>query len=157
MFFAASVCGASLGFLIFNFHPAKIFMGDSGSLFLGFTLAMLAIIGQGESTTNIFFAMLIPVLVLAVPIFDTTFVSLLRFFSGRAISQGGQDHSSHRLVAFGLSEKTTVLLFYGMSLLSGVVVLLGLQYSMLYPAIFAILVFIILCYLGIFLKWGCGL
>ncbi len=149
---AASVCGASLGFLIFNFYPAKIFMGDSGSLFLGFSLAALAITGQGEHTTNIFFAMLIPVLVLAVPIFDTTFVALLRFFNGRAISQGGRDHSSHRLVAFGLSERTAVLLFYGMSLFCGLVALLGLQFSMLYPSILAILIVLVLCYFGVFLS-----
>jgi UDP-GlcNAc:undecaprenyl-phosphate GlcNAc-1-phosphate transferase len=149
---AASVCGASLGFLIFNFYPAKIFMGDSGSLFLGFSLAALAITGKGEYTTNIFFAILIPVLVLAVPIFDTTFVALLRFFNGRAISQGGRDHSSHRLVAFGLSERTTVLLFYGMSLICGMVALLGLQSNMLYPSILAILIVIVLCYFGVFLS-----
>ncbi len=149
---AASVCGASLGFLIFNFYPAKIFMGDSGSLFLGFTLAALAITGKGEYTTNIFFAMLIPVLVLAIPIFDTTFVALLRFFNGRSISKGGRDHSSHRLVAFGLSERTTVLLFYGMSLICGLVALLGLYTSMLYPSILAILIVIVLCYFGVFLS-----
>ena len=152
MILAASVCGASLGFLIFNFYPAKIFMGDSGSLFLGFSLAALAITGKGEYTTNIFFAMLIPVLVLAVPIFDTIFVSLLRFFNGRAISQGGRDHSSHRLVAFGLSERTTVLLFYVLSLFCGMVALLGLQFSMIYPSILAILIVIVLCYFGVFLS-----
>ena len=149
---AASVCGASLGFLIFNFYPAKIFMGDSGSLFLGFSLGALAIIGKGEYTTNIFFAILIPVLVLAVPIFDTIFVALLRVFNGRAISEGGRDHSSHRLVAFGLSERTAVLLFYGMSLFCGMVALLGLQSSMMYPSILAILIVIVLCYFGVFLS-----
>ncbi len=149
---AASLCGGALGFLIFNFYPAKIFMGDSGSLFLGFTLAALAIPGRGDFTTNIFFAVLIPVLVLAVPIFDTTFVALLRFLNGRAISQGGRDHTSHRLVAFGLSERTTVLLFYGMSLVCGMVALLGLKYSMMYPSILAILIVIILCYFGVFLS-----
>ncbi len=149
---AASVCGASIGFLIFNFYPAKIFMGDSGSLFLGFSLAALAITGKGEYTTNIFFAILIPVLVLAVPIFDTIFVALLRFFNGRAISQGGRDHSSHRLVAFGLSERTTVFLFYGMSLFCGMVALLGLQFNMMYPSILAILIVIVLCYFGVFLS-----
>ena len=149
---AASVCGASFGFLIFNFYPAKIFMGDSGSLFLGFSLGALAIIGKGEYTTNIFFAILIPVLVLAVPIFDTIFVALLRVFNGRAISEGGRDHPSHRLVAFGLSERTAVLLFYGMSLFCGIVALLGLQSSMMYPSILAILIVIVLCYFGVFLS-----
>ena len=149
---AAGLCGALIGFLRFNFYPAKIFMGDSGSLFLGFSLATLAITGKGEYSTNIFFAILIPVLVLAVPIFDTTFVALLRLFNGKAISQGGRDHTSHRLVAFGLSEKTTVLLFYAMSLVCGVVALLGLKFSMLYPSILAILIVIVFCYFGVFLS-----
>lgn len=149
---AASLCGALLGFLCFNFYPAKIFMGDSGSLFLGFSLATLAITGNGEYATNIFFAILIPVLVLAVPIFDTTFVALLRLFNGKALSQGGRDHTSHRLVAFGLSEKTTVLVFYAMSLICGVVALLGLKFSMLYPSVLAILIVIVLCYFGVFLS-----
>ena len=149
---AAGLCGATLGFLCFNFPPAKIFMGDSGSLFLGFSLASLAITGTWEHATNLFLAMLIPVLVLAVPIFDTTFVALLRYVNGRAISQGGRDHTSHRLVAFGLSERTTVLLFYLMSVVCGTVALLGLKYSMLYPSLLAILIVIVLWYFGIFLS-----
>ena len=149
---AAGLIGAMLGFLWFNFHPAKIFMGDSGSLFLGYTLATLAITGTGEYATNLFFAMLVPVLVLAVPIFDTTFVAILRYFNGKSISQGGRDHTSHRLVAFGLSEKTTVLLFYLMSMICGGVALLGLEYSMVYPSILAILIVITLWYFGIFLS-----
>ncbi len=149
---AAGLVGAMLGFLWFNFHPAKIFMGDSGSLFLGYTLATLAITGTGEYAPNLFFAMLVPVLVLAVPIFDTTFVAILRYFNGKAISEGGRDHTSHRLVAFGLSEKTTVLLFYLMSMICGGVALLGLEYSMVYPSILAILIVITLWYFGIFLS-----
>ncbi len=148
----AGLCGALLGFLWFNFHPAKIFMGDSGSLFLGFSLATLSITGTGEYGTNLFFAMLVPVLVLAVPIFDTTFVTVLRYFNGKSISQGGSDHTSHRLVAFGLSEKSTVLFFYLMSVICGGVALLGLQYGMVYPSILAILIVITLWYFGIFLS-----
>ena len=148
----ASLVGATLGFLWFNFYPAKIFMGDSGSLFLGFTLSTLAVTGQWGNVTNVLFAMLIPVLVLAVPIFDTAFVSLVRFFNGRPISQGGRDHTSHRLVAFGLSERTTVLLFYTMSMLCGVLAVVGLQYDWLYTTISAVLVVIALLYFGIFLS-----
>jgi len=149
---AVGLCGAFLGFLWFNFNPAKIFMGDSGSLFLGYSLATLSITGTGQYATNLFFAMLVPVLVLAVPIFDITFVSLLRFFNGKAISQGARDHTSHRLVAFGLSERATELLFYLMSMICGTVALLGLKYSMLYPSILAILFVIILWYFGVFLS-----
>ncbi len=149
---AAGLCGAALGFLVYNFPPAKIFMGDSGSLFLGFSLAALAIAGTDKHATNLFFAMLIPVLVLAVPIFDTLFVSLVRLVNGRAISQGGKDHTSHRLVAFGLPEKTTVMLFYLLSSICGAVALLGLKYGMLYPSILAILIVIIFWYFGAFLN-----
>ncbi len=148
----ASLVGATLGFLWFNFYPAKIFMGDSGSLFLGFTLSTLAVTGQWGNVTNVLFAMLIPVLVLAVPIFDTAFVSLVRFFNGRPLSQGGRDHTSHRLVAFGLSERTTVLLFYTMSMFCGVLAVVGLQYDWLYTTISAVLVVIALLYFGIFLS-----
>ena len=149
---AAGICGATLGFLWFNFFPAKIFMGDSGSLFLGFTLSTLAITGNWENITNVFSAMLIPVLVLAVPIFDTTFVSLVRFVNGRAISKGGRDHTSHRLVAFGLPERTTVLLFYTMSMACGLIALMGLQYGWLYPSMLTILVVIVFWYFGLFLS-----
>ena len=149
---AAGLCGATLGFLWFNFSPAKIFMGDSGSLFLGFTLSTLAITGDWENITNVFFAMLIPLLVLAVPIFDTAFVSLVRFVNGRAISEGGRDHTSHRLVAFGLPERTTVLLFYTMSMVCGLIALLGLQYGWLYPSMLTILVVLVFWYFGLFLS-----
>ncbi len=149
---SAGLCGAALGFLVYNFPPAKIFMGDSGSLFLGFSLAALAIAGTDKHATNLFFAMLIPVLVLAIPIFDTLFVSLVRVINGRAISQGGRDHTSHRLVAFGLPEKTTVMLFYLLSSICGAVALLGLKYGMLYPSILAILIVIMFWYFGSFLS-----
>jgi len=149
---AAGLCGATLGFLWFNFYPAKIFMGDSGSLFLGFTLSTLAITGNWENLTNIFFAMLIPVLVLAVPIFDTVFVSLMRLVNRRAISQGGKDHTSHRLVNFGLSEKATVLFFYVMSLVCGGIALMGLQFGWFYPSILTTLIVIVFWYFGMFLS-----
>jgi UDP-GlcNAc:undecaprenyl-phosphate/decaprenyl-phosphate GlcNAc-1-phosphate transferase len=148
----AGLVGATLGFLWFNFSPAKIFMGDSGSLFLGFVLSTLAVTGQWGNVTNVIFALLIPVLVLAIPIFDTAFVSLVRFFNGRPISQGGRDHTSHRLVAFGLPERTTVLLFYVMSMICGVLAVVGLQSDWLYPFILAAIIVIGLLYLGIFLS-----
>ncbi len=149
---AASLMGATLGFLWFNFPPAKIFMGDSGSLLLGFILSSLALLGKWENATGVVFSLMIPVLVLAVPIFDTAFVSLVRFFNDRPISQGGRDHSSHRLVAFGLSERRTVLLFYAMSIICGALAILGLQYDWLYPSLLAVLIVIMFMYFGIFLS-----
>ena len=109
-----------IGFLIYNSNPASIFMGDSGSMFIGFFLASSALINLAGGRSRAFVPVLaVPILVLFIPIFDTTFVTILRKLSGRAASQGGRDHTSHRLVALGLSEKRAVLLLYGLAALSG--------------------------------------
>ncbi|MBI5748323.1 MAG: hypothetical protein HZA00_04295 [Nitrospinae bacterium] len=118
--------GASLGFLIYNFNPAKIFMGDCGSMFLGFLLSSTAIIGTWREASNLIATMVVPLLVLGIPIFDTTFVTLTRKLRGKAISDGGKDHISHRLVALGLSERQVVLSLYGFSILFA---LLALYFS----------------------------
>lgn len=120
--------GVLLGFLCYNFHPASIFMGDSGSLFLGYALAAMAIPSPlneywfvyplRASPWNFLF-LLGPAMLLAVPIFDTTLVTVTRTWYGRRASQGGRDHSSHRLVGLGLSERRAVLMLYGVALLGG--------------------------------------
>jgi len=109
----AALAGSVLGFLVFNFQPASIFMGDAGSLFLGFTLALLSTrLGPGLGAGGIS-AVLIPVAILSVPIFDTALVTFLRGLAGRSVSVGGRDHSSHRLVGLGLPERRAVLVLYG--------------------------------------------
>ncbi len=109
-----------LGFLVYNFNPASIFMGDCGSLFLGFFLASTSLLHVSGGRSRGFLAVLaVPVLLLLIPIFDTTLVTVLRKLAGRAVSQGGRDHTSHRLVALGLSERWAVGLLYGLTLLSG--------------------------------------
>jgi UDP-GlcNAc:undecaprenyl-phosphate GlcNAc-1-phosphate transferase len=111
---------ALIGFLIYNSNPASIFMGDSGSMFIGFFLASSSLINLAGGRSRAFLPVLaVPILVLFIPIFDTTFVTILRKLSGRAASQGGRDHTSHRLVALGLSEKRAVLMLYGLAALSG--------------------------------------
>jgi len=116
---------ALVGFLIYNANPASIFMGDSGSMFIGFFLASSALINVAGGRSRSFVPVLaVPILVLFIPIFDTTFVTILRKLSGRAASQGGRDHTSHRLVALGLSEKRAVLLLYGLAAMSGLLALL---------------------------------
>ncbi|HBB95780.1 MAG TPA: hypothetical protein DC054_10350 [Blastocatellia bacterium] len=111
---------ALIGFLIYNSNPASIFMGDSGSMFIGFFLASSSLINLAGGRSRAFVPVLaVPILVLFIPIFDTTFVTILRKLSGRAASQGGRDHTSHRLVALGLSEKRAVLMLYGLAALSG--------------------------------------
>jgi UDP-GlcNAc:undecaprenyl-phosphate GlcNAc-1-phosphate transferase len=116
----AVFAAALIGFLIYNSNPASIFMGDSGSMFIGFFLASSSLINLSGGRSRAFLPVLaVPILVLFIPIFDTTFVTILRKLSGRAASQGGRDHTSHRLVALGLSEKRAVLMLYGLAALSG--------------------------------------
>jgi UDP-GlcNAc:undecaprenyl-phosphate/decaprenyl-phosphate GlcNAc-1-phosphate transferase len=100
-----AVAGGAAGFLVFNFNPASIFMGDSGSLFLGAALAGLGAAYPLVNGTGGPVAVLIPALVLLVPIVDTTLVSVTRTLHNRRISVGGRDHSTHRLVAMGFSER----------------------------------------------------
>ncbi len=117
----ATFAGALIGFLVYNHHPASIFMGDCGSMFVGFFLASSALLsGTGGGRSRSVVAVLaVPVLVLMVPIFDTAFVTLMRKRAGRAASQGGRDHTSHRLVALGLSEKRAVWMLYTFAVLAG--------------------------------------
>jgi UDP-GlcNAc:undecaprenyl-phosphate GlcNAc-1-phosphate transferase len=110
---ALSVAFACLGFLPFNLRPgrpAAIFMGDSGSQVLGFALASLGLAASWKTAGTTVATLLLPILVLAVPILDTTLVTVIRLLEGRSIAQGGRDHTSHRLVYAGLSEKRAVIL-----------------------------------------------
>jgi UDP-GlcNAc:undecaprenyl-phosphate/decaprenyl-phosphate GlcNAc-1-phosphate transferase len=124
--YTALLAGALCGFLVYNFNPASIFMGDSGSLFVGLTLSTLALqpAGGGPAGTGVLSIIGAPLLVLLIPIFDTTLVTVLRLLSGRRPSQGGRDHSSHRLVAIGLPERTAVLVLWVLAALGGII---GLQ------------------------------
>jgi UDP-GlcNAc:undecaprenyl-phosphate GlcNAc-1-phosphate transferase len=117
--FLAVMAGAVSGFLVYNFPPASIFMGDSGALMLGFGLAMLTLGNEGVrgSRSDVVSAIAGPVFVLMIPIFDTTLVTVLRLLAGRSPAVGGRDHSSHRLVAMGLSERSAVLVLW---LLAGI-------------------------------------
>src|SRR6266850_1961696 len=116
----ATFAGAQLGFLVYNSSPASIFMGDCGSMFIGFFLASAALVNlSGGRSRSLVPVLAVPILVLFIPIFDTTFVTILRKLSGRAASQGGRDHTSHRLVALGMSERRAVWMLYGLAGLSG--------------------------------------
>ncbi|MCU0613534.1 MAG: glycosyl transferase [Desulfobacterales bacterium] len=116
---ALILAGAIGGFLVYNFNPASIFMGDSGSLLIGFTLSTLCLFYSGERAGNRLAWYAVPVLLLMVPILDTTMVTIIRLLSGRKASVGGKDHTSHRLVLIGLSEKGAVLFLYGVGAISG--------------------------------------
>lgn len=114
----AFILGAStLGFLKYNFHPAKIFMGDTGSMFLGFNLSVIAIIGLTKSATVI--SLFLPIVILGIPIADTFFAIIRRYFKGKPIFSPDKDHLHHRLLALGLSHKHTVIAMYGVSAFLG--------------------------------------
>ncbi|HEX8719349.1 MAG TPA: hypothetical protein VF736_01785 [Pyrinomonadaceae bacterium] len=116
-----SVFAAALvGFLAYNSNPATVFMGDCGSMFVGFFLASTALLSaSGDRGRSFIVVVAVPVLILFIPIFDTTLVTVVRKLSGRAASQGGRDHASHRLVALGLSERRAVWMLYGFAGASG--------------------------------------
>ncbi len=115
---AVSLVGAITGFLPYNFNPAKIFMGDTGSTFLGFMLAILSIEGTMKSVTA--FALAIPILVLGLPIFDTAFAILRRIMNGRPIGEADRGHIHHRLLDMGLSHRMSVTILYIISAALGI-------------------------------------
>lgn len=117
-----ATAGGALGFLPFNFHPAKIFMGDGGSLFLGFMLASVSILGPVKGATVL--ATMIPVLVLGVPIFDTAFAIFRRIINKRPIMEADKGHLHHRLMAAGMGQRRSVLTLYGISGVMGVAAIL---------------------------------
>lgn len=107
---AGALIGACLGFLVFNWHPARIFMGDSGSHFLGFSLAALAVLSVAKVTVVL--ALTVPIAALAIPILDTGWAVLRRRLRGRPIASADAEHLHHRLLNFGLSPRETALVFY---------------------------------------------
>ncbi|WP_199616797.1 glycosyltransferase family 4 protein [Paenibacillus alkalitolerans] len=104
--------GSILGFLVFNFHPAKIFMGDSGALFLGFSLATLSVLGFKQATLVSF---VVPIFILGVPLSDTFFAIVRRTLNKTGISVADKNHMHHCLLQLGLSHRNTVLVIYGIA------------------------------------------
>ncbi len=120
---AAAICGAAIGFLIFNFNPATIFMGDMGSQVLGFMLAVLAIKLRFATAPSIA-TWAVPVIILGLPIFDISLVVFTRLREGRSPAQAGKDHTSHRISQMGFSTRNTVLVLYGICVLLGIAAIL---------------------------------
>jgi len=146
-----SILGASLGFLVFNFNPARIFMGDCGSLFLGFTLACTTILGSWEQASNLFGILAVPSLALGVPIFDTLLVTVSRILSGRAVSAGGRDHTSHRLVALGMSERKAVLSLYALCAALGCIAIFSILFNLVLSGLVTMLSIVVLAVFGLYL------
>ncbi len=147
---------ACAGFLPFNLRPrrgAAVFMGDSGSLVIGFTLASLALAASWTVAGTTVATVLLPLLVLAIPILDTTLVTIARLVEKRPVTQGGRDHTSHRLVYYGLSETKAVLL---LAIVASAIGATALAYNVLdngrLTAIGVLLTFVLLVQFGSFLS-----
>jgi UDP-GlcNAc:undecaprenyl-phosphate GlcNAc-1-phosphate transferase len=123
---AAAVTGASLGFLYYNISPAMIFMGDTGSLLLGFLLAVIGI-KYSPLALPLGSTWMVPIVVLGLPVFDTTLVTFSRLLSRRPVSQGGTDHTSHRLARMGLGINRAVLTMYILAAALGVLAIFMTQ------------------------------
>lgn len=141
MILSAIVAGSCLGFLPYNFNPAKIFMGDTGALFLGFMLAALSIEGVMKSVATI--AVIVPIIILGVPIFDATFAIFRRLLNGRSIAEADKGHLHHRLLKLGLSQKQTVLILYTISAVFGICAILIAKANSKRAVIVSVIVFII--------------
>lgn len=116
--FCAMLLGAAaLGFLPYNFHPARIFMGDTGAMFLGFMLASLSALGLTKSATA--FSLILPILILGIPIFDLLFAIVRRLLRGQHIFTADKGHLHHRLLDMGLTHRQTVLMIYAINLILG--------------------------------------
>ena len=147
---AFSLVGALAAFLVFNFNPASIFMGDSGSMFIGFLLAVLSL--STAEASNVLSFVAVPAALLLVPILDTTLVTVTRILRGRSIAEGGRDHTSHRLVMLGLSEREAVTVLWLLALVAGASASVTRRYSLALGL--GILPFIIVGFglLGIYLS-----
>jgi UDP-GlcNAc:undecaprenyl-phosphate/decaprenyl-phosphate GlcNAc-1-phosphate transferase len=140
---AAALVGATAGFLLYNFQPASIFMGDSGSQFLGSFIAGLTLVATPAMKTHVVPVAVIPVVILLIPIFDTTFVTLTRRLAGQSAFVGGRDHTSHRLVALGIGERRAVIVLYVLAALGGFVAL-GLRLLTVPFAIALVVLYVVL-------------
>ncbi len=139
----AAVAGSCMGFLPYNFNPAKIFMGDTGATFLGFILATLSIQGLLKTATVISFGL--PLLVLALPIFDTGFAIFRRLKNGKPIMEADRGHLHHRLIDMGFSQRQTVLILYTLSAILGIsaIILTGSGAMTATVLILSLLIFVI--------------
>ena len=134
-----AIAGGTLGFLPFNFNPAKIFMGDGGSLFLGMMLATISIIGPMKGAAAI--ATVVPVLILGLPIFDTAFAIYRRMIRGTSIMEADKEHIHHRILSKGMNQRKTVIILYALSGILGVAAVLVNQNMILTAGLLIVLTF----------------
>ena len=117
---SVSIAGACVGFLVWNMYPAKIFMGDAGSQLLGYLLSTVSLIGDYPTKGTTLFAAIVPMLILALPIFDTMFAIVRRAVSHKPIMKADKGHLHHRIMAMGFGQRRTVLVLYSISAIMGI-------------------------------------
>ena len=138
-----AVTGAALGFLPFNFHPAKTFMGDSGSLYLGFMIASISVLGSTKGATLI--VTIVPFLALGLPIFDTIFAIIRRWINGTPIMGADKGHVHHRIMNTGIGQRRTVLIMYCISAIMGMVAIMLVRREILESLILTVVGALLLC------------
>ncbi len=147
---SAALAGAVVGFLVYNFNPAKIFMGDAGSMFIGYVLAVLSLKNQSKGHTIV--SMLVPIIAMGLPILDTTLAFLRRFLRNQSIFSADKQHIHHILLSKGLNQRKVVFMLYGISVVfTALAMLLIFQKDIeafLVIVVFSIVIFVIVSKLG---------
>jgi len=147
-----ALCGALIGFLYWNRPPARLFMGDCGSLFIGAVIAGASLVPVLQERTPFPWTSVLVVVILVVPLFDTGFVLVLRRLAGRSATRGGTDHVSHRLVSLGFSERSAVRILYLLGIVGGLtawaLVVGGVEQMIPLAALFAVVVTLVGIYLA---------
>lgn len=130
---SAALAGGIIGFIRYNFNPATIFMGDTGSMFIGYMLAAISVYGAVKTAATI--ALIVPAIALGLPIMDTAFAIMRRYTNGRPIFQPDKGHLHHRLLAMGMNQKQAVLLMYAISAALGIAAVLWAEVDGFYAAL----------------------
>ena len=129
----AALAGGIIGFIRYNFNPATIFMGDTGSMFIGYMLAAISVYGAVKTAATV--ALIVPAIALGLPIMDTAFAIMRRYSNGRPIFQPDKGHLHHRLLAMGMNQKQAVLLMYGITAILGIAAVLWAEFDGFYAAL----------------------
>ncbi len=138
---AAALTGACLGFVPYNFNPAKLFMGDTGAMFIGYTLAVMSVMGLFKAYAIIAFA--IPFLIFGLPIFDMIFVAVRRVINGKSPMAADKTHLHHRLIDLGFSQKQAVAIMYAIAAALGLIAVLLAGEGFMRAIVLVVIVFVI--------------
>ena len=138
---AAALAGSCLGFIPYNYNPAKLFMGDTGSMFIGYTLAVMSVMGLFKAYAIIAFA--IPFLIFGLPIFDMIFVSIRRVLNGKSPMAADKTHLHHRLIDLGFTQKQAVAIMYAIAAILGLTAVLIAGEGFMRAIVLVIIVFIV--------------